>query len=186
MEVNAMVKRWIPIGILCLVLIVSAFACSKQTVDSTPASTTQPVETTEQQTMEVEPREEGLSEEELRAQEREEAIQQISENKIYFDFDSFKLSEKARQTLQAKAKQMKKFTSLTMVIEGHCDERGTSEYNLALGQKRAQAAYEYLVLLGVSGKRMKVVSFGEERPAVMGSNEEAWAKNRRDEFRINQ
>jgi len=73
---------------------------------------------------------------------------------------------------------------LRLVIEGHCDERGTEEYNLALGERRARAAYEFLILLGVESNRMQIVSYGEEFPADPGHNETAWAKNRRDEFKV--
>jgi peptidoglycan-associated lipoprotein len=86
--------------------------------------------------------------------------------------------------LSSKADILKRSSGLTLVIEGHCDERGTTEYNLALGERRARVAYDYLVILGVSPDRLSIVSFGEERPADAGHTEEAWSKNRRDEFRI--
>jgi len=104
--------------------------------------------------------------------------------RIHFAFDSSVLSQEAQDALKSKAKILKKNRELRLVIEGHCDERGTDEYNMALGERRARAAYEYLILLGVDADRMDLVSYGEERPLVEDSNEEAWAKNRRDEFRI--
>ena len=104
--------------------------------------------------------------------------------RIHFAFDSSVLSQEAQDALKSKAKILKKNRELRLVIEGHCDERGTDEYNMALGERRARAAYEYLILLGVDADRMDLVSYGEERPLVEESNEEAWAKNRRDEFRI--
>lgn len=109
---------------------------------------------------------------------------QTLKKRIHFAFDSSRLSPKAQALLKAKAKILKKHPELRMVIAGHCDERGTNEYNMALGERRARAAYEYLILLGVDANRMDLVSYGEERPLVEGHNEEAWAKNRRDEFKI--
>jgi peptidoglycan-associated lipoprotein len=102
---------------------------------------------------------------------------------IYFDFDKFTLSADARQTLAENAEYLKAHSGTNVVIEGHCDERGSDEYNLALGESRALAAKNYLVSLGISAKQLSVISYGEERPAVKGSNEEAWAKNRRAEFK---
>ena len=102
---------------------------------------------------------------------------------IYFDFDKFTLSAEARQTLADNANYLKAHSGTQVVIEGHCDERGSDEYNLALGESRALAAKNYLVSLGVSASRLSVISYGEEKPAAMGSNEEAWAKNRRAEFK---
>jgi len=103
--------------------------------------------------------------------------------KIYFDFDQFTLSAEARDTLADNAKYLKMNDGIQIVIEGHCDERGSDEYNLALGESRAIAAKNYLVSLGISATRLSVISYGEEKPAVMGSNESAWAKNRRAEFK---
>jgi peptidoglycan-associated lipoprotein len=102
---------------------------------------------------------------------------------IYFGFDSSSLSEDARRTLDKTAKQIAFSKSkLGFKIEGHCDERGSAEYNMALGEKRAQAAKNYLMTLGVPAERLSVISFGKEKPAVAGHDEQSWAKNRRDEF----
>jgi len=105
-------------------------------------------------------------------------------NKIYFDFDSADVSESARDTLSKNATEMMKDRSVKFRIEGNCDERGSTEYNLALGERRAKAARKYLVTMGVKPDRLSVISYGEEKPAVQGSDESAWAKNRRDEFVI--
>jgi len=102
---------------------------------------------------------------------------------IYFDFDQFTLSAEARKTLADNAKYLKANSGTQVVVEGHCDERGSDEYNLALGESRALAAKNYLVSLGVNAQQLSVISYGEEKPAAMGSNEEAWAKNRRAEFK---
>ena len=101
---------------------------------------------------------------------------------IYFDFDKYNLRDDAKSGLANNFEVMKERQDARIQIEGHCDERGTVEYNLALGEKRARAAMEYLASLGISRDRMSVISYGKERPAMMGSSEEAWARNRRAEF----
>lgn len=106
-----------------------------------------------------------------------------SEN-IYFDFDKSELKPGARAILTKKAAWLREHPQFDVLIEGHCDERGTNEYNLALGERRANAAWKFLNALGVSGDRMTTVSYGEERPAYLGHNEAAWSKNRRDEFKL--
>lgn len=103
---------------------------------------------------------------------------------IYFDFDSSALRADAREGLQHNAAYLKGNPSVAIVIEGNTDERGSAEYNLALGKRRADAAYKYLVDQGIESSRLSTVSFGEEKPAVEGHNELAWAKNRRDDFKV--
>ena len=98
---------------------------------------------------------------------------------VLFGYDSSQLSADAMATLDAQAALLNAKQSFRVKIEGHADERGTREYNLALGERRASAARDYLVAKGVDGSRIRIVSYGKERPAVVGSNEEAWAKNRR-------
>jgi len=102
--------------------------------------------------------------------------------KIYFDFDSASLSESARDTLSKNAAALKKEASARIRIEGNCDESGSAEYNLALGERRANAAQQYIIALGVKPDRLSTVSYGKEKPAVQGSDESARKKNRRDEF----
>ena len=102
---------------------------------------------------------------------------------IYFDFDSFVVKDEFRPVLDGYGKVLTTIRTKRLFIEGHTDERGGREYNLALGQKRAEAVVKSLTLLGVSADQVEAVSFGEERPAVTGSTEEAWAKNRRAEFK---
>ncbi len=101
---------------------------------------------------------------------------------VYFDFDSFTLRPDALATLRDNAEKIKKVPEVMIQIEGHCDERGTQEYNLALGEKRALAARQHLMKLGVSGQRLITISYGEEDPAVPGHDESAWKWNRRCEF----
>ncbi|WP_272699644.1 peptidoglycan-associated lipoprotein Pal [Desulfovibrio sp. Fe33] len=119
---------------------------------------------------------------EAQARAKAEAVEELTNVTIRFAFNSYDLSDEARSSLAQKANILRKFKDVNVVIEGHCDERGTEEYNLALGERRARAAYEHLVILGVEPERMKIVSFGEEYPVDPAHNETAWAKNRRDEF----
>jgi peptidoglycan-associated lipoprotein len=100
----------------------------------------------------------------------------------YFDFDSFKLRGDARDALKKDADWLKSNANATVQIEGHCDERGTTEYNLALGEKRANAARNYLIKLGIAKSRLSVISYGKERPTDPGHDESAWSKNRRAAF----
>ena len=102
-----------------------------------------------------------------------------SSTTIYFDTDRFNVDSSDAAALQAQAQYFARFPQLTFTIEGHADERGTREYNLALGERRANAAKNYLVSLGVDANRISVVSFGKERPVALASNETAWAQNRR-------
>lgn len=111
---------------------------------------------------------------------------QSSLEKIYFDFDSANLSETARSTLNKNAQLLLKKPAVKIRIEGNCDERGSAEYNLALGERRAKSVQQYLITLGVKGDRITTISFGKEKPAVQGNDEAAWSKNRRAEFVITQ
>ena len=101
---------------------------------------------------------------------------------IYFDFDSYKLSDAARAALVKNEELLKTNTAARLKIEGNCDERGSDEYNLALGEKRAKVAMDYLVTLGLPSQRLSVISYGKEKPVDRGHTESAWAKNRRDDF----
>jgi len=101
---------------------------------------------------------------------------------IYFDFDDFQVKSNARETLKANSAWLTKNPAVTVQVEGHCDERGTSEYNLALGAKRAQAAKDYLTTLGIASARITTISYGSEIPVCTEHNEGCWQKNRRDRF----
>jgi len=102
---------------------------------------------------------------------------------IYFDFDSYAIKDEFRGTVEGHAKALKASAQRKLVVEGHTDERGGREYNLALGQKRAEAVVKAMVLLGATDAQLEAVSYGKERPAAQGSDEAAWAKNRRAELR---
>ena len=103
---------------------------------------------------------------------------------IYFDFDRYDLRSDARETLKANAEWLKQNPSATVQIEGHCDERGTAEYNLALGAKRAQTAKDYLTTMGIPAQRLSTISYGQELPVCTEHNEDCWQKNRHDRFVI--
>lgn len=196
-----MKRKWI---ILALVLIVPAMlftvSCAKKTVSNEPSTTdTAADDAARQAELEKQAeldRQRQLEEERLAAERAEqlkaEAVARdlamaknrfLSEN-IYFDFDKSVLSYQAQELLKEKAMWMRANPDASVVVEGHCDERGTNAYNLALGERRAESAKTFLVNLGISGARMTTISYGEERPLDMGHNEEAWAKNRRATFVI--
>jgi peptidoglycan-associated lipoprotein len=182
--------------IVLLVLGLSLFAtgCPKkpekdvpEEPETTAAETTQPapepVET--EPPMEVEDFARGEAEVETIV---EPTIAELNERgvlkTVYFDFDKSDLTDETRALLRANAEWLRGNAKYGVVIEGHCDERGTIEYNLALGQRRAQTVRDYLSSLGVSPSRLRTKSYGEERPAVQGHTEEAWGRNRRAEFVI--
>ncbi len=108
----------------------------------------------------------------------------VLRERVHFEFDKSRITDEAAATLQRKADVLRAHPDLRIAIEGHCDERGSLEYNMALGQRRAQSTMQYLVNLGLTGDTFSTVSYGEERPAAQGDNEGAWAQNRRAEFVI--
>jgi len=106
-------------------------------------------------------------------------------DRVFFGYDSSDLDSDALELLQDQVAWLKQNSNVSVTIEGHCDERGTREYNLALGEKRAQAVKNYLIGLGISPDRVSTISYGKERPAVVGSNDGAWAQNRRSVTIVN-
>ncbi len=100
-------------------------------------------------------------------------------DRVFFGFDKYNLQPKARDTVRRQAAWLKRYPGVVISVEGHCDERGTREYNLALGERRANSTKNYLVALGISPNRIRTISYGKERPAVAGSNDAAWGQNRR-------
>ncbi len=104
--------------------------------------------------------------------------------RIHFEFNLARITDESASVLQRKADALRAHPDVLVTIEGHCDERGSLEYNQALGLRRAEAAKRYLVSLGLEAERFRTVSFGEERPLIAASNETSWAQNRRDEFRV--
>lgn len=114
----------------------------------------------------------------------EERIKRLQEQikDIHFDFDKYEIKQEDVPTLKKVAEILQKNSKLRVIIEGHCDERGTNEYNFALGQKRANAAKQYLIVLGISSSKIDIISYGEEKPLCTEQNEACWQKNRRAHF----
>jgi peptidoglycan-associated lipoprotein len=111
--------------------------------------------------------------------------QRFENEDIYFDFDSYVLTEPAKKILDEKIQFLKRYPKVRVTVEGHCDERGTNEYNLALGERRANSAMQYLANSGMSTQNLNAVSYGEERPLSTGHDEASWARNRRAHFVLN-
>ena len=127
----------------------------------------------------------ALTEEELFMQ---KSLEQLNREKplgtVYFDYDKYFIREDAKPTLSANAAWLNKFKSVRILIEGHCDDRGTEDYNLALGEKRAKSAYDYLLSLGIAAERLQTISYGKSQPLDPGQNEISWQRNRRAQFTI--
>jgi peptidoglycan-associated lipoprotein len=148
-------------------------SCAKKVVQTDLVSTSEP---------EVQKAPDRSAEE---APARETAKPKFVNENIYFAFDSSALSEQAREILNSTADYLRTNPNITMTVEGHCDDRGTDAYNIALGKRRAESVKNFLVDLGIGTNRLNTVSYGEERPIAMGHNEASWAKNRVAQFVIN-
>lgn len=178
---------------LALVMILPALmfpvSCAKKAVEAEPAVTAAPPVEEAQGTSAADAAERARIEaERLAAQQAQQsatAARNLFTNEdIHFEFDSSAILPAAQQVLAAKADYMRANNAIAVTVEGHCDERGTDAYNMALGQRRADAARDYLINMGISGARLNTISYGEERPVDLGHGEEAWAKNRRAHFDI--
>jgi peptidoglycan-associated lipoprotein len=164
--------------VLSLVFVIAMSACSKkQTMDAS----TEP-EITPQPTPPTQVEEPTMSDRDVESEQTE--MMPVLED-VFFEFDKSDLSSTARRKLENNARQLKDAMSYSITIEGHCDERGTNAYNLALGERRAKATASFLASLGVASSRIKTVSYGEERPFATGHDESAWAQNRRAHFVVN-
>lgn len=174
-------KRFM-IGILMMLVVVAFFnSCKKEVVTAPPKE--EKVEKVEEVTPKVEKPQ--LTEEELFQRRTLEELNRMGYLKrIHFDFDKYFVRDDMKPTLEQNAQWLLKYPTVVVTIDGHCDERGTEEYNMALGEKRAESAKKYLQNLGVPGERMKTVSYGKIKPLVKGVDEESYFKNRRDEFTI--
>jgi peptidoglycan-associated lipoprotein len=177
---------------IALVMIVTPMlftaSCAKKTVQIQPAPTTQgEVPKASDRSAEEAAQARRLREDRLRAEAsaREAAAWAFVNENIRFAFDSSVLSDQAKQILKSKAEYLSTNPGATVTVEGHCDDRGTGDYNVALGELRAQSVKNFLVDLGISANRLNTMSYGEERPIAMGQNEASWAKNRRAQFVIN-
>lgn len=159
------------LGVLALVCIFSAFSCAGKKGDMADKGD---MVTEEEAPSEAEGMESAEGAAEMTS------LDQLQ--RVYFDFDDATLRSEAREALKTNAEILSKNPQTKISIEGHCDERGSVEYNLALGERRAESIKRYLSNLGISNSRMSTISYGEEKPLVFGHNEDAWAKNRRGEL----
>ena len=195
MKMEGSMKR-ILLLVVMLSFTVLYFGCSKKQVVK-PEDAAIPPEQQEQQTT-VSPRDsdqtsrwmrpkEHISEQDLAMIQPEEGVSKYKEEKvifddIYFDYDQYDIRLDAESTIQNIASWLLKNTSSNVLIEGHCDDRGTNEYNLALGDRRAKAVRDYLSALGIAANRIETLSYGEEQPVCIEASETCWAKNRRAHF----
>lgn len=174
-------KKWM-LAALALSLILMFPACAKKAAKVEPAQGPA-IEQVEEPTAKVE--KPVLSEEELFQQRSLEELNKVQVlKKINYDFDMYTIREDMKPILQANANWLLKFPSVEVLVEGHCDERGTIEYNIALGEKRAEAAKNYLVSLGMNPAKVKIISYGKSKPLVQGVDEATYFQNRRAEFVI--
>jgi peptidoglycan-associated lipoprotein len=193
-------KNWTVLALtlaLALLVTFSVASCAKKKISSEPATTTTEEEAQRRAEEEARQRElrrrqalqeENLSDEGLSremTEQRTGSAKNLFENEdVYFEFDSIRLAPDAQEILTKKAKWLRANPSASITIEGHCDNRGTNEYNLALGEGRAQSARAFLVDLGIKSSRLNTISYGEERPLERAQSEQGWAKNRRAHFVI--
>ena len=176
-------KRFFAVAVI---LVFALFGCAKKQVTA-PPEVQQPSAMEEQKIGKEAP--EKITEEKVAKVETKEIPSKMEEvsgmfEDIHFDFDKFNIRDDAKPTLKKVADYLIKNDKQSALIEGHCDERGTSEYNLGLGDRRARATRDYLVSLGLPSSRIEMVSYGKERPLCSEHNEECWAKNRRSHFVI--
>ncbi|MBS3818779.1 peptidoglycan-associated lipoprotein Pal [bacterium] len=180
-------KKTLILFFACFLVVALIFSCRGKVEQEAPPPTPQEKEQPKAEKVKEPPetKEPELTEEEIF---EKKSLEEINEEQplemIHFDFDKYFIRENEKPILEKNAEWLKKWDSAKILIEGHCDERGTEEYNLALGEKRAKSTFDYLVSLGISPDRMKTISYGESQPLAKGSNEKAWAKNRRAEFTI--
>ncbi len=160
---------------------------SVHTAESVATPTPEPTPTPVPEQVVTQPENEPVPSVEV-AEELPEDLQELNRRgylkDVFFDTDSYEIRPDARDTLAADAVWLKKYPSVRILIEGHCDERNTREYNLALGERRANAVRDYLIALGIAPDRIQTISYGEERPFALGHDEAAWRLNRRAHFVI--
>ncbi len=180
-------KKILILTLMCLLVFGLSLSCRKKVEEAPPPP---PPQVKEQPIVEkvvepAPPKEPELTEAEIFMNKSlEEINREAPLRMIHFDFDKYFIRDDAKPVLEGNAAWLKKFRTAQILIEGHCDERGTEEYNLALGEKRANSTFDYLVSLGVSQSRLKIISYGKSQPIDMGHTEAAWDKNRRSHFTI--
>lgn len=178
---NLFVLILVSVGLMFIV------SCAQTEVKSTSPDESQAEEAVQEEDITSEADSDAAQtavEEEALAREKANAKAMFVNEDIYFDYDDSSLNDMDREILKKKAEWLNSNPDVSVVIEGHCDERGTTEYNLALGDRRAESVRSYLIDLGITSAKLEKISYGEEMPAVQGNNEEAWAKNRRAHFTI--
>lgn len=177
-------KKILILSLSCLLVLSFLVSCRKK-VEETPPPPPQVKEQPKVEKVEKPAAPPRLTEEEIF---QKKSLEELNAEKpvqlIFFDFDKYNIREDAKSVLQNNASYLKKWTSVKVLIEGHCDERGTEQYNLALGEKRAKSTYDFFVSLGISPDRLKTISYGKSQPLDTASNEIAWQKNRRAQFTI--
>jgi peptidoglycan-associated lipoprotein len=178
-------KKYIVLALACVLVLGFAVSC-KPKVKPAPVVQEKPQVKEQAKVEKAEPApvvKPAFSEEELFLS---KSLDQINKEKplamIHFDYDKFVIRDDAKSVMESNAAWLKKYRTAKVLIEGHCDERGTEDYNLALGEKRAKSAYDYLISLGIPAERMKTLSYGKSQPLDMGKDEAAWQRNRRDQF----
>ncbi len=168
-------KKWIFLALLLVIPgLMFSVSCQKKLVDASPKPMAK-----------EEPPPPPPKKEEAPAPAPYKTPDVVMQEDIYFDFDKATLTPAAQDNLLRKAEWLRENSDVTVTIEGHCDSRGTNEYNLALGDRRAESAKAFLVDLGIAASRITTISYGEERPVCTQQDEECWAKNRRDNFVVN-
>ena len=180
-------KKAIVFSLVFLLIVGISISCRKKVEETPPPPPPQVEEQPKVAKVEkpVVVKEPVLTEEEIFARKSlEELNREAPVQMIHFDYDKYFIREDAKPVLEANAAYLRKWTSVKILIEGHCDERGTEEYNLALGEKRAKSTFDYLVSLGISANRIKTISYGKSQPSDPGHNEIAWQKNRRAQFTV--
>ncbi|MGB9907327.1 MAG: peptidoglycan-associated lipoprotein Pal [Candidatus Saccharicenans sp.] len=179
-------KKFLVLFLTVILVLAFAASCKKKAKEVPPPPPPQAQEQPRVEKVE-EPviKEPVLTEEEIFMK---KTLEEINQEKplamIHFDYDKYNIRPDAVPVLEANARWLKKFPTVKILIEGHCDERGTEEYNLSLGEKRAKSTMEYLMSLGISADRIRIISYGKSQPLDPGHEETAWAKNRRAQFLI--
>lgn len=180
-------KKLVILSLVCILVFAFFLSCRKKVEEAPPPPPPQVKEQPKVEKVEKPPvvKEPELSEEEIfMAKSLEEINKEAPLAMIHFDYDKYFIRNDAKPVLEENATWLKKFNTARVLLEGHCDERGTEEYNLALGEKRAKSTLDYLISLGVSPDRMEIISYGKSQPQDPGHNEIAWQKNRRAQFTI--
>ena len=178
-------KKILCLSLACFLVIAFFASCRKKVEETPPPPPPQVKEQPKVEKVVEPPKPPVLTEEEIFAK---KSLEEVNAEKplqmIHFDYDKFFIREDAKPVLQENSVWLKKWKTVKILIEGHCDERGTEEYNLALGEKRAKSTFDFLVSLGIPQDSIKIISYGKSQPFDPGHNEVAWQKNRRAQFTI--